>query len=170
MSKKRRKEKKEKIKFKDRPFVKYIKEHAPNILGNSLDFVGEVTGIGIVEKLGEKIAGREGSENLTADQQAKALELLKIELDHEAAIQQEITKRWTADMMSDNLLSKIARPIVLLYSWLLITIIVVLSFCGLELPNPIVYMIDTLAGAVTFGYFGLRTIEKRNAKKYLNKD
>ncbi len=161
-----RKKKRQKIKFKDRPFIKYVKEHAPELLGNSLDFVGEVTGITLVEKLGERIAGREGSEHFSADGQAHALELFKAEIKQHQQIQEEITKRWQADLKSDNKLSKLARPIVLLYSWGLITIIVILSFCGLTLPNPIIYMIDTMCGAVTVGYFGLRTVDKRNEKKY----
>ncbi len=160
------KKKKQKIKFKDRPFIKYVKEHAPELLGNSLDFVGEITGITLVEKLGERIAGREGSEHFSADGQAHALELFRAELDHHAKIQGEVTKRWLADMKSTDKLSKLARPIVLLYSWVLITIIIILSFCGLTLPDAIIYMVDTMCGAVTLGYFGLRTVDKRNEKKY----
>lgn len=165
--KKKDKDKKEKIKFKDRPLVKYIKENAPKLLGNTLDFAGELTGITIVEKLGEKIAGADGSEALTPEQQIVAMELYKAELEHHAQIEGEITKRWQADMLSDNTLSKIARPLILLYSWLLVTVVVILDFCGLILTGSIVTLVEILATTVTAGYFGLRTIEKRNQKKYL---
>lgn len=162
----KRKNKKEKIKFKDRPLVKYIKENAPKLLGNSLEFVGDVTGIEVLEKLGEKITGTEGAEHLSPEQQAYALQLLKAEFEHEAKIEAEITERWRADMTSDNYLSKIARPVILFYSWLLVTLVIILESCGIELRSVLVYMIEAGWLTVNGGYFALRTVEKRNLKKY----
>lgn len=73
-----KKEKKEKIPFKDRKIVKWATENAPGIIGNSLDFIGDVTGIEVLENLGEKIAG---SAELTPEQKAEAAEVLKADIE-----------------------------------------------------------------------------------------
>jgi len=170
MFRKDKKKKKDKVKFKDRPFVKYIKDKAPNLVGNLLDIAGEVTGIEMVEKLGEKIKGIDTEKEespLTAEEKLHSLELLKAELDNEVALEGEITKRWVADMNSDNVLSKVARPIILFYSWLLVTIVIILEACGIELRSVLIYMIEAGWITVNGGYFVMRTVEKRNTKKYM---
>ena len=158
--------KKDKIKFKDRPAVQWIKDKAPDLVGNSLEFIGDVTGIEALEKLGEKISGINDAKTLSPEQQAYAMELIKQEIEAE----KEITARWSSDMSSDNFLSKIARPVILFYSWVLVTVIVILDFCGVHLISPLMYMIEALALTVTGGYFTLRTVEKRNQKKYLSNE
>ena len=75
---KKDKEKKEKVKLKDRKIFQWCKENAPELIGNSLEFVGDITGIEIVEKLGEKISG---SKELTPEQKAEAMELVKLDLE-----------------------------------------------------------------------------------------
>lgn len=70
--------KKEKVPFKDRKIVVWAKENAPELLGNSLEFIGDVTGIEVVEKLGEKISG---SKELTPEQKQQALEVYKLDLE-----------------------------------------------------------------------------------------
>jgi transcription termination factor NusB len=162
----KRKNKKEKVKFKDRPIVKYLKENAPNLLGNSLEFIGDITGIEVVEKLGEKLSSREASEQLTPEQQAYALQLLKTEFEHHAKLEAEITERWKADMTSDNKLSKLARPVILFYSWFILTLVLILEYSGNNLPTLIIYFVESMCLTVTGGYFTLRTVEKRNLKKY----
>jgi hypothetical protein len=74
--------------------------------------------------------------------------------------EQEISERWKADMASDNWLSKSARPIILLYSWLLVTVVYVFGILGYKCPPEIVTMIEYLTITVNGAYFGSRTIEK----------
>lgn len=82
--KNRRKEKmdksqdKEKVLFKDRKLVVWAKENAPDILGNALELVGDLTGIEVVEKLGNKIAN---AGELTPEQKQQALEAYKLDLE-----------------------------------------------------------------------------------------
>jgi hypothetical protein len=142
-----------KKKFKDRKIVQWAKENAPDLIGNSLEFIGDVTGIDVVEKLGAKIAG---SNDLTPEQKAEALEVLKMEYEQE----KEISARWTADMTSDSWLSKNVRPMILLYSWVLVTLVTVAAWFALGLPQSYVYLIETLCVSVNVAYFGSRTIEK----------
>lgn len=147
---------KQKKKFRDRPIVKWCKENAPDLIGNSLELVGDITGIEVIEKLGEKISG---SEKLTPEQKAEAAEIVKMELEFE----KEITARWTADMNSDSWLSKSVRPIVLLYSWVLVTLITVLAACGIDLPGHMVSLIEYLVVSYNLAYVGSRGIEKYQA-------
>lgn len=89
-------------------------------------------------------------------------ELQKIINDHEAVIDQEITKRWEADMKSDSWLSKNIRPLTLAFlvvsSVLLIFIDAgVISFVVDEEWKDLLKMVlMTTIGA----YFGGRSYEK----------
>jgi hypothetical protein len=156
------KPKKEKIPFKDRKIVQWAKENAPGIIGNTLDFVGDVTGISVLEKLGEKIAG---SSELTPEQKEEAakilemdLELAKLEFEHE----KEITARWKSDMESDSWLSKNSRPLVLLSTILFLFVIMILDSVGInfEVKDSWISLYELLLITVVAGYFSARTIEK----------
>lgn len=89
-------------------------------------------------------------------------ELQKIINDHEAVIDQEITKRWEADMKSDSWLSKNIRPLTLAFlvvsSVLLIFIDAgVISFVvDQEWKDLLKMVLMTTIGA----YFGGRSYEK----------
>ncbi len=89
-------------------------------------------------------------------------ELQKIINDHEAVIDQELTKRWEADMKSDSWLSKNIRPLTLAFlvvsSVLLIFIDAgVISFVVDEEWKDLLKMVlMTTIGA----YFGGRSYEK----------
>jgi hypothetical protein len=150
--------KKDKVKFKDRKIVQWAKENAPDLIGNSLEFIGDVTGIEMVENLGKKIAG---SNELTPEQKAEALEVVKLDLEFE----KQISERWVSDMTSDSWLSKNVRPLILLYSWVLVTLITVAAWLTLGLPQSYVYLIETLCVSVNVAYFGSRTIEKYQSIK-----
>ena len=141
-----------KKKLKDRKIFQWVKENAPELIGDTIELVGDVTGIEVVEKLGKKI----GNSDLTPEQKAEAAEIIKMEFAHE----KEITQRWTSDMTSDSWLSKNVRPVILLYSWLLVTLITIAAWMSLGLPTSYVYLIETLCVSVNVAYFGSRTIEK----------
>lgn len=89
-------------------------------------------------------------------------ELQKIINDHEALVEQEITKRWEADMKSDSWLSKNIRPLTLAFlvvsSVLLIFIDAgVISFVvDQEWKDLLKMVLMTTIGA----YFGGRSYEK----------
>ncbi len=89
-------------------------------------------------------------------------ELQKIINDHEALVEQEITKRWEADMKSDSWLSKNIRPLTLAFlvvsSVLLIFIDagVITFVVDQEWKDLLKMVLMTTIGA----YFGGRSYEK----------
>lgn len=158
-----KKEKKERVKLKDRKIFQWCKENAPELIGNSLEFVGDITGIEIVEKLGEKISG---SAELTPDQKAEAMEILKLEYEREAEIEKQVTERWKSDMESDSWLSKNTRPLVLLSAMLMLYIFISLDSFNIafEIKESWIELYELVLLAAIGGYFGMRTWEKIKRK------
>lgn len=138
---------------------KFLEDKAPDLLGGGLEIIGGTLGIGKLEKLGEKIAA---SNDLNAEDKATAMQLLEMDV----VELQEISKRWSADMMSDSWLSKNVRPLVCLYTWVLLTVVFCLKWAGYDLPGEYITLFTTLALAVNGAYFGARTIEKYHKTKY----
>ncbi len=147
---------KEKKKFKDTKVGAFLKEKAPEVLGIVGDMLPDTGVYGVAKRLISKVP------NITDDDLQKFDDL--VELDK--LEQQNISERWSYDMASDNSLSKNVRPLILIYTWVLLTIIFVLKWCNVELPENYVQLYTTLALAVNAAYFGARTIEKYHKKKY----
>lgn len=155
--------KEEKVPFKDRKIVAWVKEKAPELLGESLEFIGDVTGIEVVEKLGEKISG---SKELTPEQKAEAMEILKLEYAQEAEIEKQITERWKADMESDSWLSKNVRPIVVLSAMLMLYVFITLDSVKIEfeIKESWISLYEVVLLTSIGGYFTARTWEKVKRK------
>lgn len=93
-------------------------------------------------------------------------ELHKIVQEQESLIEKEVTKRWEADMNSDNKLSKNIRPISLIFLTIVFTII---SFCDgnigqfnlAEGYKPIYQSLLLLAYGAYFGSRGLEKIKNK---------
>lgn len=149
------KPKKDKIPFKDRKVVKWAKENAPDLIGNSLEFMGDLTGIEMVENLGKKIAG---SDELTPEQKAEAAELIKLDLDFE----KEITARWVADSGSDSWLAKNARPIVLLACVGMLFLFITFDSLNIkfEIKEQWISLYEMVLIVTIGGYFSARTVDK----------
>ena len=97
---------------------------------------------------------------------AEEKELIKAELEkhilnYEEKIQQEVTKRWEADMQG-NWLSKSVRPISLLFLLFVLTIftLVDFSFIDLEIKDSWIDLWQLLAITAFGAYFGGRSYEK----------
>ena len=97
---------------------------------------------------------------------AEEKELVKAELEkhilnYEEKIQQEVTKRWEADMQG-NWLSKSVRPISLLFLLFVLTIftLVDFSFIDLEIKDSWIDLWQLLAITAFGAYFGGRSYEK----------
>ena len=98
---------------------------------------------------------------------AEEKELVKAEvekhiLDYDYNIQKEVTKRWEADMQSDNWLAKSVRPISLLFLLLVLTVftLVDFSFIDLEIKDSWIDLWQLLAITAFGAYFGGRSYEK----------
>ena len=94
----------------------------------------------------------------------KSKDLTELELKHSLSLlefdlkeNEEITKRHNSDMLSDSWLSKNVRPLILIYSWVLISIMI---FFKNEIEMAYINMIQVLAVTVNSFYFGSRAYNK----------
>lgn len=94
------------------------------------------------------------------------LEFRKYDIEELSIKEENSTKRWEADMHSDSWMSKNARPIALFWALTMATAIIVSSWLNAKTPEQVLYMYSGIATSIVGGYFVLRTVEKRNQKKY----
>jgi len=92
-------------------------------------------------------------------------ELQKIVQEHETLIEKQVSKRWVADMSSDNWLSKNIRPMSLIFLTVVFTIISfadgnIGKFTLNEGYKPIYQSLLLLAYGAYFGSRGLEKIKK----------
>lgn len=146
---------------------KWLKDNGRNALGNVLDTIGENTSIPIASKLIEGIGESLMDDIEISEEDKKEIaEMIEFELKELEILESNLTERHKNDMQSDSWMSKNVRPIILLFSWLLLTIMMIFAWFNKSLPSNYVSLFETLSLAVTGGYFALRTVEKRNEKKY----
>jgi len=124
-----------------------------NILGNLL---------GKADKIVDEV--------VTSEEEKMQLknELQKIVNEHETIIEQEISKRWVADMQSDNWLSKSIRPLVL--AWLVVstTILIFIDAGAIKfvVADKWVDLLQIVLITCIGAYFGSRGLEKiKNGKQ-----
>lgn len=113
----------------------------------------------LVGGIGSVIDNLTTSKEEKLDAERKVKELI---LNHEAKIQEEVSKRWDSDMKSDSWLSKNVRPITLLFL-VLSTVLMVFIDAGVisfnvdeEWKDLLKVVLITCIGA----YFGGRSYEK----------
>ena len=100
--------------------------------------------------------------DMSESERATALGLLELDVKE----MEDVTERWQADASSDNKLAKVARPIIVLYLTLVVSIYIVLDSVGLfTMRDNWVNLMETLLVTVYIAYFGSRGIEKYNAIK-----
>ena len=103
-------------------------------------------------------------EVVTSKEEKMALKnaMQKMLLDSEASIQENVTKRWEADMESDSWLSKNVRPMVLIFL-VVCTMILVFIDAGLiefKVEDKWISLLEITLLTVIGAYFGGRSIEK----------
>lgn len=156
-------------KRKDKGKLKeWLRIKGKDILGNVLNGIGESTSIPIlsnlIEGIGESLMN---DPDLSDEEKQEAAELVKAELTLLKVREQELTKRWESDNNQDLKFPKLIRPSVLAYSWVLITLIVILEACNVLIPSSSI--IIGMCGTVNIAYFGSRGYEKvikfKNSKK-----
>ena len=116
-------------------------------------------GGGVIEKLGNVV------DNLsTSKEEAMAAKkaMKEVLVQAEAQAQEQVTRRWEADMKSDNWLSKNIRPLICIF---LTAIFVVLSVFdgnvgGFTIQESYIPIYQTLLITVYGAYFAGRSIEK----------
>ena len=135
--------------------LRWLAKQGKTIAPNLLDLAGDITGIDSLEKLGQAISG-----NKQLTEQDK--EMLLEELRQDTIEMQEVTKRWTADMLSDSWLSKNIRPLSLAFltATLFVYIILDSSLEGFTIADNWIDLLSSLLLLVYGGYFGFRSAEK----------
>lgn len=145
---------------------KWLKANGKNALGKTLDLVGESTNIPIASKLLEGIGeALMDDPELTEADKIEVAEMMKFEIELLRIEQENLTDRWKSDNEQDLKFPRLIRPIVLAYSWVVITLIIILEACHIELPSSSI--IIGMCGTVNVAYFGSRGYEK--IIKYKNK-
>lgn len=96
------------------------------------------------------------------------LNAAKLEAEAEAKMEEEISKRWQADMSSDDPLAKRVRPLSLIYLLFFMTVIILLDsidYLYFEVKDSYVDLLQILLLTVFAAYFGGRTVEKLRSGK-----
>ncbi len=139
------------------------------VLAKGKDWVEEKTGVKLSPNLTPeqvvalKQAEMEHEEELLRLQmEARKLDLSELELIAKAAgVEEEnVTKRWQADMTSDSWLSKNVRPGVLVYLLTAYLLFSLMSAAGWNVDSTYVTMLGEWGQLVMLAYFGGRTVEK----------
>jgi hypothetical protein len=140
-------------KIKDTKVGEWLSNKAPKILDMAGDLLPDAGVLGVVKRLVD------GDPEISAQDK---LEYEKLQGELEATRQQEVTKRWEADMSSDVKLAKVIRPSVM--------IALLLFFMALTLWDAIsenfmprdsfIDLLQVLMLTVFGAYFAGRTIEK----------
>jgi len=139
-------------KFKDTKVGKFLSEKAPGILESVGDVLPDKGVLGIVKNLIDK------DKSLPPQDKETALALLN----QDTTEMQEVTKRWSSDMVSDSWLSKNTRPLALIYLTIITTLMIVVDSTAVnfEVKPTWVTLLETLLVTVYIAYFGSRGVEK----------
>ena len=139
--------------FKESGLGMFLKQKFPSVLDVVGDILPDKGMLGIVKNLISK--DTEGD----PDDRIEALRLLH---EYELTEMQEITKRWSSDMMSDSWLSKNVRPMTLIYLLLLTTVLVIGDSVkgGFTINIEWILLLKITLLTVIGAYFGSRGYEK----------
>tara|TARA_R110002072_G_scaffold80173_1_gene184454 strand:- start:2035 stop:2523 length:489 start_codon:yes stop_codon:yes gene_type:complete len=136
--------------------AKQGKKFAPDLL----TMAGQLTGVTAIEKLGNAIRG-----DAALSETDKQLLIQELEVD--MAREQEVTKRWQADLNSDSWLAKNVRPIVLFFLMFCMFLFIILDSTA-AIPFSIhtgwVDLLESLMITAVGGYFVVRSGEKISSK------
>ena len=141
----------------------WLKKNGKETLGKGLEMVGENTSIPIVSNILDNIGeALQGQKDITPEQ----IEEAKLIIEADLKEFQQISDRWKSDNEQELKLPKLIRPIILAYTWLLLTVLIILDVCGLVIQSEYISTFQILALAVNSAYFGARTIEKYHKEKF----
>jgi len=142
---------------------KWFKDNGKEQIGKALEnnakfipipFIG-----GVIEQMGRDL---QDDPELTPEQKERLKDIIEADLKE----LEQLTARWESDNNQDLKLPKLIRPIILAFTWVLLTTLIVLDACNIVIQSEYIKVFEILALAVNSAYFGARTIEKYHAKKY----
>ncbi len=136
-------------KIKDTGLGSWLKEKAPGVLNVVGDLLPNKGGLGVVKRL---LANDSSVDPKEAEAALKA----------EVEFQNNVSRRWEADMASDVKIAKIIRPSIMIS--LMVFFMVVMIWDGLDasfMPrDSYISLLEILMLTVFGAYFAGRTIEK----------
>ena len=135
--------------------LRFLAEQGKTVSPAILDIAGTITGVEGLSALGDAIRG-----DKAMSQPDKDLLIRQIEL--EITMEQEITKRWEADLHSDSFWSKNIRPMTLAFLLVFMFIFIMLysSLEGFEINEEWMGLLKGLLMTAVGGYFVVRSGEK----------
>ena len=145
-------------KLKDTKVGEWLSNKAPKILDVAGDLLPDAGVLGIVKRL------------VDSDPEIPAqdkLEFEKIRLQNEVNIQEQVTRRWEADMNSDVKIAKIIRPSIMIYLIVFFSVVTIWDSVSelFVVRDGYVDLLQYLLLTVLGAYFTGRTIEKSLTKK-----
>ena len=140
-----------KKKFKDTKVGGFLSKGGSVIIDALGDSIPDKGLLGLVKNL--------VTDDKEMSEQQKAMAMHLIKMDEEEA--EAVTRRWEADAKSDNKITKIARPVIVLYLTFIMSVYIVLDSVGVfSVDDQWVKLIETLLVTVYVAYFGSRGVEK----------
>jgi hypothetical protein len=145
-------------KLKDTKVGEWLSDKAPKILDVAGDLLPDAGVLGIVKRL------------VDSDPEIPAqdkLEFERIRLQNEVNIQEQVTRRWEADMNSDVKIAKIIRPSIMIYLIVFFSVVTIWDSVSelFVVRDGYVDLLQYLLLTVLGAYFTGRTIEKSLTKK-----
>jgi hypothetical protein len=119
----------------------------------------DILGGGVIKQVGDVL------DNLTTSKEEKLAAQQKIKevlVQAEANAQEQVTRRWEADMKSDNWLSKNIRPLICIFLTAMFVVISIFdgNAGGFTIAPAYVPIYQTLLITVYGAYFAGRSLEK----------
>jgi len=135
--------------------LRFLAKQGKNFAPELLELAANVTGVEALDKLGKAIKGDKSLSQVDKD-------LLLAELNKDVVIEQEITKRWEADLKSDNYASKNIRPFTLAFLLVCMFLFILLdsSLEGFIMAPEWIGLLKGLLMTAVGGYFVVRSGEK----------
>lgn len=145
-------------KLKDTKVGEWLSDKAPKILDVAGNLLPDAGVLGIVKRL------------VDSDPEIPAqdkLEFERIRLQNEVNIQEQVTRRWEADMNSDVKIAKIIRPSIMIYLIVFFSVVTIWDSVSelFVVRDGYVDLLQYLLLTVLGAYFTGRTIEKSLTKK-----
>jgi hypothetical protein len=123
----------------------------------------KILGGNVIEKVGGVIDSLTTTEEERLEAKRKMEEVL---MQAESQAQEQVTRRWEADMKSDNWLSKNIRPLICIFLTAMFVVISIFdgNAGGFEIAPAYIPIYQTLLITVYGAYFAGRSIEKIKKK------
>ena len=140
-----------KKKFKDTKVGKFLASNGSSIVDTLGSVLPDAGLLGVVKNLIEK-------QPMPIKDKEMALRLL----DQDITEMQEVTKRWSSDLASDNKLSKNVRPLTLIFITVSLILFILLdsTFQDFNFEEVHIETLKQLCSVVFIAYFGGRSYEK----------